>query len=151
MAQAKRGDTVHVHYRGTLDDGTEFDSSSGSDPFSRMWPSRSLWRLRNSSSNSFSNRPTSVRQLSIWLSPRDCLELVRCSLAAPAVGFTVVYGVSANTRSWWKDEAAARLGYHPQDDAEEFAPQIEEPEPEAAARLAHRLQGGSFVEYDPSR
>ena len=32
MAQAKRGDTVHVHYRGTLDDGTEFDSSAGSDP-----------------------------------------------------------------------------------------------------------------------
>ena len=32
MQQAKRGDTVHVHYRGTLDDGTEFDSSSGSDP-----------------------------------------------------------------------------------------------------------------------
>ncbi len=32
MAQAKRGDTVHVHYRGTLDDGTEFDSSSGSEP-----------------------------------------------------------------------------------------------------------------------
>ncbi|MGZ5443794.1 MAG: FKBP-type peptidyl-prolyl cis-trans isomerase [Thermoanaerobaculia bacterium] len=32
MQQAKRGDTVHVHYRGTLDDGTEFDSSSSSDP-----------------------------------------------------------------------------------------------------------------------
>ncbi len=32
MQQAKRGDTVHVHYRGTLDDGTEFDSSTGSDP-----------------------------------------------------------------------------------------------------------------------
>jgi len=32
MAQAKRGDTVHVHYRGTLDDGTEFDSSEGSEP-----------------------------------------------------------------------------------------------------------------------
>lgn len=32
MTQAKRGDTVHVHYRGTLDDGTEFDSSEGSDP-----------------------------------------------------------------------------------------------------------------------
>jgi peptidylprolyl isomerase len=30
--QAKRGDTVHVHYKGTLDDGTEFDSSEGSDP-----------------------------------------------------------------------------------------------------------------------
>jgi peptidylprolyl isomerase len=32
--QAKRGDTVHVHYRGTLDDGSEFDSSAGSDPIS---------------------------------------------------------------------------------------------------------------------
>lgn len=32
MQQAKRGDTVHVHYRGTLDDGSEFDSSAGGDP-----------------------------------------------------------------------------------------------------------------------
>jgi len=28
----KSGDTVKVHYRGTLDDGTEFDSSKGRDP-----------------------------------------------------------------------------------------------------------------------
>lgn len=32
MQQAKRGDTVHVHYRGTLSDGTEFDSSAGREP-----------------------------------------------------------------------------------------------------------------------
>lgn len=32
MPQAKRGDTVHVHYRGTLDDGSEFDSSAGGEP-----------------------------------------------------------------------------------------------------------------------
>ena len=34
MQQAKQGDVVHVHYRGTLDDGSVFDSSEGSDPIS---------------------------------------------------------------------------------------------------------------------
>ena len=34
MQQAKRGDTVHVHYKGTLDDGSVFDSSEGHDPIS---------------------------------------------------------------------------------------------------------------------
>ena len=34
MTQAKPGDTLHMHYKGTLDDGTVFDSSEGRDPLS---------------------------------------------------------------------------------------------------------------------
>ncbi|OGG96614.1 MAG: hypothetical protein A2508_10485 [Candidatus Lambdaproteobacteria bacterium RIFOXYD12_FULL_49_8] len=32
MARAAKGDTVFVHYRGTLSDGVEFDSSAGQEP-----------------------------------------------------------------------------------------------------------------------
>ncbi|MEE3101775.1 MAG: peptidylprolyl isomerase [Pseudomonadota bacterium] len=34
MTQAKPGDTLHLHYTGTLDDGAVFDSSQGREPLS---------------------------------------------------------------------------------------------------------------------
>jgi uronate dehydrogenase len=73
---------------------------------------------------SFRHEPGSVRQLSTWLSHDDCVRMVDACLTAPAPGFAVLYGISANTRAWWDLGPGRVLGYQPMDDAEEFADRI---------------------------
>ena len=69
---------------------------------------------------SFLPVPETTRNLATWLSPDDCVRMVEACLTATAPGFAVLYGISANTRAWWDLEPGRALGYHPQDDAEEF-------------------------------
>lgn len=68
--------------------------------------------------------PVTVRDLGTWLSPDDTGRLFEAALTAPSPGFRVVWGVSANTRAWFSMEEAAALGYHPLDDAEDYAEQV---------------------------
>ena len=75
---------------------------------------------------SASPEPTTTRQLSTWLSPADTVSLVDAALKAPSPGFSVVWGVSANTRNWWDLTAARALGYEPEDDAEVYAEAVVE-------------------------
>ena len=42
MTQAKAGDTVAIHYTGTLADGSQFDSSEGRDPLRFTLGSRQI-------------------------------------------------------------------------------------------------------------
>lgn len=92
---------------------------------------------------SFGDRPTDVRHLQSWLSPADAVRLFRACLTAPEIKFLTIYGASANSRSWWDlDEAARRLGYEPQDDAERFAPGVGELESTV------RHQGDPFTARD---
>lgn len=69
-------------------------------------------------------RPENRRALSTWLSPGDAVRLVIAAIDAPVNGFTVVYGVSANRRSFWRHGGEV-IGYEPRDDAEEYAAAVE--------------------------
>jgi uronate dehydrogenase len=71
---------------------------------------------------SFAERPASARHEHTWISPRDMVQLVRRCLEAADLGWLVVYGTSANRRSFWDDrEGWRRLGYEPEDSADGFA------------------------------
>lgn len=98
--------------------------------------------------------PTTTRHLATWLSPRDQVDLVDAALRAPAPGFAVVWGVSANTRGWWDLAAARALGYQPVDDAEPYAAALTEAhgEPDPADPVHGRV-GGEFTtaEFDAER
>ena len=99
----------------------------------------------------FRERPGSMSQLSLWLSPRDCLQLVERCLDAESLGYQIVYAISNNERSWWTNPAAETLGYEPQDNAEDFAAELEAAGPEfPAGSRSETLQGAGFIELDPT-
>ncbi|MEW9583682.1 NAD-dependent epimerase/dehydratase family protein [Paraburkholderia sp. DGU8] len=95
-------------------------------------------------------RPTEPRHLSTWFGHRDLMHFLERCVEAENVGFLTVWGVSANTRSWWDNSGAERLGYQPTQNAEDYAAEIlARPNPLDA--LGQRFQGGSFVGIDYSR
>jgi uronate dehydrogenase len=90
-------------------------------------------------------RPTTFHHLSTWLGHEDLMHLIERAMDTPDLGFLVVWDVSNNTRSYWSNEGAERLGYRPvqnaEDDAEVSLPVLLEP-------VAQRYQGGSFASID---
>jgi uronate dehydrogenase len=94
---------------------------------------------------SFRERPTSRRELSTWLSVGDAVRLVDACLRAPDLGFAIIYGISNNTRAWWDLESGRAIGYHPLDDAEHWAAEIEATPPSADDESDGRYVGGAFA------
>ena len=70
------------------------------------------------------------------------MRLVEAALTTPAPGFAVLYGISNNTRGWWDLAPGRALGYDPQDNAEDWAAQVEA-RPEDAAENAD--VGGQYL------
>jgi uronate dehydrogenase len=99
--------------------------------------------------------PKNARMLVTYLSYRDFIELVRCSLFTNRVGHAIVYGVSDNRTRWVDNTKAAFLGFRPQDSSRDYehlfpacAPNADLDDP------TQRYQGGPFVlagPMEPSR
>ncbi|KIP51609.1 NAD-dependent epimerase/dehydratase family protein [Leucobacter komagatae] len=88
----------------------------------------------------FRPAPEDVRQLALWLSWRDGIELTRCAIENGPVGCQVVYGCSANTDTWWDGEAGwAAIGYAPQDNAADHTAAVDHDVP------APKYHGGAFT------
>ena len=101
---------------------------------------------------SFLDRPRSRRHLSTWLSPGDAARLVDAAATADLVtlqNYAVVWGISNNSRGWWNLGPGHEIGYHPRDDADDFAPEIEaDPESEQDVLDARRV-GGPYTRILP--
>jgi uronate dehydrogenase len=94
-------------------------------------------------------RPTEPRHLSTWFGLDDLLRFtMRCIEAPPgSLGFLVAWGVSANTRSWWRPTGCERLGYRPTQNSEDFAAEVLAG-PNPLDGVARRYQGGAFAAID---
>ena len=94
----------------------------------------------------YRDAPSDPRQLSVWISPRDMVALVRCGIEAPDFGYETVYGVSANIRKFWDNSDVAFLGYAPVDNAEDWAEEVLAGPPEDP--VAAPFQGGWYCAQD---
>jgi uronate dehydrogenase len=92
-------------------------------------------------------KPANFRHLSTWLGWEDTVDLVIRCIEAKDVGYLAVWGISANTRAYWTPTANERLGYYPQQNAEDFASEILK-QPNPLDPIAQQYQGGSFVTLD---
>jgi NAD+ dependent glucose-6-phosphate dehydrogenase len=72
----------------------------------------------------FLDRPRDEIGLWMWLSPRDCAQVVWRAIESP-LRYGVYYAISRNARRHWDiTETIERLGYQPEDDAEIYATEI---------------------------
>jgi len=72
----------------------------------------------------FLQRPRDEIGLWMWLSPRDCAQVVWRAIESPLTS-GIFYAISRNSRRHWDiTETIEKLGYRPEDDAEVYAEEI---------------------------
>jgi len=86
--------------------------------------------------------PLDARGLSHWLHPEDLAQLIEVGLNAD-YHHEIVYGVSANSATWYDNSRAEALGYHPRHSADIFAARLADEVTDNP--VAESYQGGSFA------
>ncbi|MCC6718407.1 MAG: NAD(P)-dependent oxidoreductase [Acetobacteraceae bacterium] len=93
--------------------------------------------------------PVDARMLSTWLSYDDLVRLcVRATLAA-RVESCVIWGASANSRTYWRRDARDTLGWAPADSADPYAAQMAGKVTDNP--VVERYQGGAYTGMDFTR
>jgi nucleoside-diphosphate-sugar epimerase len=61
----------------------------------------------------------------MWLSPRDCAQVTWRAIESD-LQFGIFYAISGNSRRHWDiTDTIEKLGYHPEDDAEDYADELD--------------------------
>lgn len=93
--------------------------------------------------------PVDARMLSTWLSYADLVRLMQRCVLAEQVGCAVIWGASANTRTFWGKDARGKIGWAPQDSADTFAAQLGGKV--SGDPVIERYQGGAYCANEYSR
>jgi uronate dehydrogenase len=93
--------------------------------------------------------PVNARMLATWFSYDDLTRLCVAATLAEHTESCVVWGASANTRSYWGRDARATLGWLPTDTADVFAGQLADKVSDDPVEELY--QGGGFTRFDYTR
>ena len=93
--------------------------------------------------------PVDARMLSTYLSFADLCRLCERATLAERTGSCVIWGASANTRTFWGNDARKAIGWEPLDTADIYAGQL-------SGKLSgnpviERYQGGAYTAIDRTR
>jgi uronate dehydrogenase len=93
--------------------------------------------------------PSNARALSTWLSYADLSVLCVRATLAEKTGCAVIWGASANARTYWRHDARESLGWTPKDSADPFAAQLAGAVSDSP--IEERYQGGAYTAMDYTR
>ena len=92
-------------------------------------------------------KPMNHRMLATWFSYDDLVRLIERVFTVPVLGCPILFGVSANDRSWADNRSADFLGWKPLDNAETHFYRVSaehgDPDPKASD---FKYLGGPYVD-----